>query len=175
MVRSALGLIVKMMCRHSWKLHASQSLKSSHGCLSVILSTHSKIVRLGCQRERRPGRRVTSTALRSLMLRTNAFIGGSGLNQINQQYQIGNLGYWVRTSCTGQGVATRAVRLLARFGFEELGLGRIEIVAAVGNTASQRVAEKAGAHREGVLRRRLFLHDEYHDAVMYSLITEDLK
>ncbi len=69
--------------------------------------------------------------------------------------------------------ATRAVRLLARFGFEELGLGRIEIVAAVGNKASQRVAEKAGAHREGVLRRRLCLHDEYHDAVMYSLIPDD--
>jgi len=102
-------------------------------------------------------------------------LGGSGLNQIRQQDRFGNLGYWVRTSCTGQGIATKAVRLLARFGFEELGLGRIEIVAAVGNKASQRVAEKAGAHREGVLRRRLCLHDEYHDAVMYSLIPEDLK
>jgi len=102
------------------------------------------------------------------------FLGGPGLNHIRQQDGFGNLGYWVRTSCTGQGIATRAVRLLARFGFEELGLGRIELVAAVGNTASQRVAEKAGAHREGVLRRRLCLHDEYHDAVMYSLIPKDL-
>ena len=103
------------------------------------------------------------------------FLGGPGLNQIRQQDKFGSLGYWVRTSCTGKGVATRAVRLLARFGFEELGLARIEIVAAVGNKASQRVAEKAGAQREGVLRRRLCLHDEYHDAVMYSLIPEDLQ
>ncbi len=101
------------------------------------------------------------------------FLGGPGLNQIRQQDGFEDLGYWVRTSCTGQGVATRAVRLLARFGFEELGLGRIEIVAAVGNKASQRVAEKAGAHREGILRRRLCLHDEYHDAVMYSFIPDD--
>ncbi len=47
--------------------------------------------------------------------------GGPGLNQIRKQDRFGNLGYWVRTSCTGQGVATRAVRLLARFGFEEWG------------------------------------------------------
>ena len=100
-------------------------------------------------------------------------LGGSGINEIRKQDGFGNLGNWVRTSCTGQGIATRAVRLLARFGFEELGLGRIEIVAAVGNKASQRVAEKAGAHREGILRRRLCLHDEYHDAVMYSFIPDD--
>jgi len=104
-----------------------------------------------------------------------SFLGASGLNRIDKEYQFGNLAYWVRTACTGCGVATRAVRLVARFGFEELGLGRIEIVVAVDNKASQRVAEKAGAHKEGVLRRRLRLHDKYHDAVMYSLIPGDLE
>jgi RimJ/RimL family protein N-acetyltransferase len=63
---------------------------------------------------------------------------------------------------------------LAKFGFEELQLERIEIVAAVGNKASERVAEKAGAVREGIARRRLRVHGVQHDAICFSLIPEDL-
>lgn len=102
------------------------------------------------------------------------FLGGVGLNFINRVHQFGNLGYWVRTSRTGRGVASRASRLVARFGFEELGLQRIEILAAVSNLASQRVAEKIGAAREGVLRKRLLIRGEPQDAVMFSLVQENL-
>jgi len=102
------------------------------------------------------------------------FLGGVGLNFINRVHQLGNLGYWVRTSAAGQGIATNAARLMARFGFAELGLHRIEILAAVPNIASQRVAEKAGAVREAVLRNRLLLGGKSQDAVMFSLIPQDL-
>jgi RimJ/RimL family protein N-acetyltransferase len=64
--------------------------------------------------------------------------------------------------------------LTARFGLRVLGLQRIEILAAVGNKASQRVAEKAGAKKEGLLRKRLSIRGQAHDAVMYSLIASDL-
>src|SRR5712671_6270516 len=106
--------------------------------------------------------------------RDGAFLGGVGINFINRVHQMANLGYWVRTSATGRGIATIATRLAARFGFEELGLQRIEIVAAVGNVPSQRVAEKAGATREGVLRKRLLIRGESLDAVLFSLVPEDL-
>jgi RimJ/RimL family protein N-acetyltransferase len=100
-------------------------------------------------------------------------LGGAGLNQFDPLRLRCNLGYWVRTSETGRGLATRGARLLARFGLESLGLERIEIVAAVGNRASQRVALKAGAQREGVARRRLRVHGVQHDAVCFSLIPQD--
>lgn len=102
------------------------------------------------------------------------FLGGTGLNQINRLHQVGNLGYWVRTSASRRGVASTAARLVARFGFAEVGLKRIEILAAVENLPSQRVAAKVGALREGVLRRRLLLRGQSHDAVLYSLIADDL-
>jgi len=98
------------------------------------------------------------------------FLGGVGLNQFNRDHNFANLGYWVRSSQTRRGIATAATLLAAQFGFEDLGLYRIEIVAAVGNTASQRVAEKANATREGILRSRLLLHNRPHEAVMYSLV-----
>lgn len=98
------------------------------------------------------------------------FLGGCGLNQINRIHAFGNLGYWVRTSATGRGVATEAVARLAEFAFQNTELVRLEIVCAVGNVHSQRVAERAGALREGVLQHRLLLHGEVVDAAMYSLV-----
>ncbi|HEY0545642.1 MAG TPA: GNAT family protein [Pyrinomonadaceae bacterium] len=105
---------------------------------------------------------------------TKLLIGSVGLNQINRPYRMANLGYWVRTGWTGRGVALRATLLGARFAFEQLKFERIEIMAAVGNLASQRVAEKAGAVREGILRRRLWVGEQPHDAVLFSLLAEDL-
>jgi ribosomal-protein-serine acetyltransferase len=104
-----------------------------------------------------------------------AFAGGLGLNQINMVYRMSNLGYWVRSSKTGKGAASAATRLAAKFGFRRLGLKRIEIVVAVENMASQRVAEKAGAKREGILRNRVFMHERSYDAAMFSLIPTDFE
>jgi ribosomal-protein-serine acetyltransferase len=98
------------------------------------------------------------------------FLGGCGLNQLRPDHRIANLGYWIRTSASGHGVATAAVRRLTDFAFGETDLLRLEIVAAADNVASQRVAEKAGALREAVLRDRLLLHGKSHDAVLYSLV-----
>jgi RimJ/RimL family protein N-acetyltransferase len=98
------------------------------------------------------------------------FLGACGLNQINRDHRFANLGYWVRSADTGRGVAGTAVRHLAEFAFSSTDILRLEIVCAVGNTRSQRAAEKSGATREGVLRDRLFLHGRPHDAVVYSIV-----
>ena len=105
---------------------------------------------------------------------TGTFLGGCGLNRLDTRFLKSNLGYWVRTKAAGRGVATAATRLLARFGFEQLGLQRIEIIAAVDNVVSQRVAEKAGAQREGILRNGIRYHGRNIDAVCFSLIPKDL-
>jgi RimJ/RimL family protein N-acetyltransferase len=103
---------------------------------------------------------------------SGAFLGGVGLNQLSREHGFANLGYWVRSSEMGRGVAVAATLLAARFGLEDLGLNRIEIVIAVDNKRSQRVAEKAQAKREGILRSRLLIGDQLHDAIMYSLIKD---
>ena len=82
------------------------------------------------------------------------FLGACGLGPLMRELRVANLGYWVRSSVAGRGVATRAARLVATLGLEELGLVRIEVVCAVDNVPSQRVAEKLGARREAVLRNR---------------------
>ena len=104
---------------------------------------------------------------------TGQIAGGTGLNDINRLNLTANLGYWVRTLYTRKGVATQAALQVAHFGFRELGLVRLEIMAAVENKASQHVAEKVGAVKEGVLRKRLQLWGKAHDAVLYSLLTDE--
>ena len=101
-------------------------------------------------------------------------LGGCGLSFVNQLFRFGNLGYWVRSDRRGAGIASRAVYLLTRFAFEKVGLVRVEIVVAVDNRPSLRVAEKIGARWEGVLRNRLIVRDSIYDAVMHSLTPEDL-
>jgi ribosomal-protein-serine acetyltransferase len=106
--------------------------------------------------------------------RTGQVLGGCGLYQINQTHNFATLGYWVRTSHAGQGIATAAAKLLATFGFERLGFTRLEIVVSVDNRASQRVAEKTGATREGIARNRHVIRDRIDDTVVFSLIPGDL-
>jgi RimJ/RimL family protein N-acetyltransferase len=55
-----------------------------------------------------------------------------------------------------------------------LGLERVEILTAVENEASRRVAERAGATLEGTVRHRFLLHGVYHDAHLYSLVRTDI-
>ncbi len=103
------------------------------------------------------------------------FLGSIGLSHLNTVHRFANLGYWVRSGCAGRGIATAAARLIARWAFAELTLNRMEIVVAVNNLPSQRVAEKLGARREGVMRQRLILAGQQHDAFMYALVPSDIK
>ena len=103
------------------------------------------------------------------------FLGGCGLNAIDRENRRANLGYWIRSSKIRQGVATAATRLLVSWAFDNTELNRLEIVVSTVNIASLRVAEKAGAVREGTLQSRLLLHGVAHDAVVFSFVRKDFE
>ena len=105
---------------------------------------------------------------------TGEVLGCVGVNQINRVHLIGNLGYWVRTTREGRGIATAAARLVARFAFAELTLARLEIVIEPHNAASRRVAEKLGARFECIARHRMLWRDGPRNAAVYSLLPSDL-
>jgi RimJ/RimL family protein N-acetyltransferase len=84
------------------------------------------------------------------------------------------IGYWVGPWARGRGVASRAVRLISRWAIETLDPWRLEIFVEAGNTASERVAEKAGYRREGILRAYGDGLEGPIDLVMFSLLPADL-
>jgi RimJ/RimL family protein N-acetyltransferase len=103
---------------------------------------------------------------------TGRFLGGGCLNKIDRLNRRANLGYWIRTSAAGRGVATDVVRQLRDWAFAETDLIRLELYIAVANTASLRVAEKAGAAYEGTLRHRFFHEGRAQDAAMWAFVRD---
>jgi len=86
----------------------------------------------------------------------------------------GSIGYWLLEDGRGKGRAARAVRLLASWALPEMQLGRLQLHTDPENVASQRVAERAGFMREGVLRAYTGRTDGTRaDAVVYSLLPQD--
>jgi len=118
-------------------------------------------------------RREEHTFYAFAITRAEKLLGACTLSSIHPIYHFCNLGYWVRTSCHGQGIAGRAAKLVARFAFEHLGLIRVEVVIGVENQPSIRVAEKIGAHDEGILLNRMVVGKSIYDAKMYSLLPSD--
>lgn len=97
-------------------------------------------------------------------------LGSTSLFRLNWDHLRGEVGYWLGRDARGRGHVTRAVGLICRFGFDSMGLERIELYAGTGNPASQRVAERSGFEREAVVRSYLQGKGERQDMVAFGLL-----
>ncbi len=75
----------------------------------------------------------------------------------------------------GQGFASEAIKEVARFGFQELQINRIEAEVIPSNTGSIKTLQRLGFVREGLLRQWLLWNEKYYDIVMYSLLRSQLR
>lgn len=89
------------------------------------------------------------------------------------QEDSASVGYWVARKARGRGIGPRALGLVAAWVFQATLVERLELVTDPENAPSQRVAEKAGFQREGLLRRYLEIKGERRDCVMFSLLRND--
>lgn len=105
---------------------------------------------------------------------TGGVVGSIDL-RLNSQGYRGHVGYWVAADARGRGICTRALRVLSRWALDDLDLQRMELITDPANLASQRVAEKVGYRREGVMRAHLRHSDgRIRDSVMFSLLPGEL-
>lgn len=86
---------------------------------------------------------------------------------------IAEVGYHVAAAARGRGLATAALRLVSRWAFQSLPIGRLQLTTHEDNPASQRVAEKAGYTREALLRSWADQRGTRVDLVMWSLLPDD--
>jgi RimJ/RimL family protein N-acetyltransferase len=86
----------------------------------------------------------------------------------------GEVGYWLLPEARGKGLATRSVRLISRWALRELELPRLSLFTEPSNERSQRVAERTGFVREGVLRSYLEIAGRRVDCVVFSLLPADV-
>ena len=99
-----------------------------------------------------------------------ALLGAVALTAIDWRHERAEVGYWVVPWARGRGVAARAVRLLAAWTFTFTDMGRLDLMTYIGNTASERVAERAGFTREGVLRGFYLAKDGRRDVTMFGML-----
>jgi ribosomal-protein-alanine N-acetyltransferase len=88
-------------------------------------------------------------------------------------FQSAFVGYWVDPAHAGHGYTPEAVAIVLRFGFERLGLHRIEAVIVPRNDRSRRVAGKLGLRDEGVATRFLQIQGVWEDHVRYAITREE--
>jgi RimJ/RimL family protein N-acetyltransferase len=102
-------------------------------------------------------------------------LGGGSLNSIDLEQGRAAVGYWLTPEARGRGVVTHAVRLIARWAFDDVGIARLELTCGPDNRASQRVAERCGFTREGVLRSHMPFQGGRRDTVVFSLLAGELR
>ncbi|MGW4378696.1 GNAT family N-acetyltransferase [Kitasatospora sp. NPDC004531] len=101
-------------------------------------------------------------------------LGTVGLKKTDWRARVSEVGYWVAPWARGRGVAAEATRAVGAWVLTDRAFQRMELRAATGNTASRRVALRAGLREEGVLRNAGFVHAGRVDLVLYSLVPPDL-
>jgi RimJ/RimL family protein N-acetyltransferase len=102
-------------------------------------------------------------------------VGYVNLHSIGERTRSGEVGYWVRTSQIGKGIATTATALIMLFGFKELKLHKIVLRAAVDNPASWRIAEKLGFVHEGTQRHEQLMQRGWVDLRCYSILEDEYR
>jgi RimJ/RimL family protein N-acetyltransferase len=122
---------------------------------------------------RRPRGEVTALHLMLLDTATGQIVGSIGLFHADWQVRSAEIGYGVRGDRRGQGFATEALEAVTRWALTDGGFQRAWLTANTDNLASVRVAEKAGFHREGTLRRAGLEDDGLHDLAVFSLLDAD--
>lgn len=102
------------------------------------------------------------------VLLADRIVGLAGYHPIRWAERSVEIGYWLSRDALGKGIMTKCCRVLVDHAFTQLGLNRVSIPAAVGNSRSRAIPERLGFRREGIIRDAEWLYDHYVDHVLYA-------
>ena len=109
-----------------------------------------------------------------LDLHTRAHLGACGFHTWYKKHQRAEIGYNLNSApLMGQGLMTEAMGRIIRYGFEDMGLNRIEACIGQANKASLRLVEKFGFTREGLLREHYNKENALQDSLIFSLLLSE--
>lgn len=97
-------------------------------------------------------------------------IGNVSVWYVSKINDVGEIGYWIRTDETGDGIGTEATARILEFAFNDLHMHRVTLRIAVGNKASERLAEKLGFLFEGTLREEVRVGSDWLDHTVWGLL-----
>lgn len=80
------------------------------------------------------------------------FYGAAGLNSLSKEHKKAEIGCWLHTDFWGQGIMIEAIPAICQFGFNTLGLHRIEGFVETANNNSKKLMKKLGFAHEGTMK-----------------------
>ena len=99
---------------------------------------------------------------------TGEKLGNIGLKITNHEAKIAEVGFMIKPSAQGKGVASEALSLIKNYALSELNLNKLVATCSVGNTASFKLLEKHGFIREGCLKQNVIINGKYVDDYIYG-------
>lgn len=139
-----------------WAPHSS--LDATQAYLQTCIDAYERRIWYPLAIERRDTRRV---------------IGSIDLRIVSAGHRVGETGYVLAQSEWGQGINLEAGRLILAFGFDDIGLNRIQATCNVENRRSYRTLEKLGLSREGTLREYRIEKGVARDKYMYAILASE--
>ncbi|MDD2681070.1 MAG: GNAT family N-acetyltransferase [Patescibacteria group bacterium] len=97
-------------------------------------------------------------------------VGSIGIKINQHRPYIGEIGYFIDEAYWGQGITTKAVKLVEEIGFKKLNLKRIEVIMDPKNKASEKVAIKNNYKKEGLMKKFIIKENSYQDALLYAKV-----
>ncbi|MFT6922931.1 MAG: ribosomal-protein-alanine N-acetyltransferase [Crocinitomicaceae bacterium] len=99
------------------------------------------------------------------------YVGNIGLHPSKDIYRFNaEIGYFIGEPYWNRGIATKAIKIITRYGFEKMNLNRIYAGVFDYNPSSARVLEKCGFEYEGLFKKALFKNGEFHDELRYAFV-----
>lgn len=107
---------------------------------------------------------------------TDQHIGNIKIGPVNSHHKYADVSYFIgEKSCWGKGYATEAIRLITRFGFESLGLYKVQAGVYEKNIGSIKALKKVGFVQEGCLRKQLCSEGDREDHLLFGIFKDEVK
>ena len=97
-------------------------------------------------------------------------IGLIGFHKIDRMHARAEVGYWLGEDYQGLGIMQQAIPKFLHYGFEALAINKVELLTLTNHERNIRLIEKLNFVKEGVLKEHYFMHDSFHDAVVYRML-----
>ncbi|WP_369269962.1 GNAT family N-acetyltransferase [Streptomyces sp. R11] len=143
---------------HQWHARAADSVAEVSGWIEEWLTAWTE--------ERAPQWAVVDAE-------SDRLLGRVALREIRLDDGTAEVAYWTTAEARGRGVAARAATTLARWALDDIGFHRLELLHAIRNEASCRVAGKAGFLLEGTKRSSALHRDGWHDMHLHARVQGD--
>ena len=101
------------------------------------------------------------------------FYGAGGLNSLSKEHKKAEIGFWLLKNYWGQGIMTETMPIICNYGFEQLGLHRIEGIVETDNLNCKNAMKKLDFKHEGTMKDREIKNGRFISLDMYARLKNE--